>query len=208
MSNARRDRIDLIYKNLEYISNRYNATEQIFPLWEAAFSLIVGQLILAYFNPEYFNLCGPQKNGSQLGLIFIGCILTYIWFILVSLNLQHALDFDRQLKIIEDMLRRELDENCVQSLSPFRPFITPEGDISSKGKWTRWTLEDIMIGKRNDKGRCEALSDARRSTWLYRRALPLILFMIWVFLAGTINVGCAILIIVVSVAITLLLFDP
>ena len=45
-------KMDLIYKNLEYVSRSYSTAEQVYPFWEAAFALIVGQLIVAYFNPD------------------------------------------------------------------------------------------------------------------------------------------------------------
>jgi hypothetical protein len=47
----RERRIDLLYKNLEYISSAYSLAEGAFPFWEAAFALIIGQVLMAYFTP-------------------------------------------------------------------------------------------------------------------------------------------------------------
>jgi hypothetical protein len=77
-------RIEQIYKNLEYVSHAYFQAEGVFPFWEAAFALIVGQLFLAYFDP---NASNSQQRWLEA---VIGCIITYIWFILVSLNLQYS----------------------------------------------------------------------------------------------------------------------
>jgi hypothetical protein len=94
----RRDRrIDLLYKNLEYVSDAYNSAEQVFPFWEAAFALIVGQLIVAYFNP---GICIYQKRV----LAIIGIIISAIWFILVSLNFQHALSLEREISELHNYL--------------------------------------------------------------------------------------------------------
>ena len=32
-------KMDLIYKNLEYVSRSYSTAEQVYPFWEAAFSI-------------------------------------------------------------------------------------------------------------------------------------------------------------------------
>jgi len=61
MNDTEKDKINLIYKNLQYISNTYNTSEQIFPIWEAAFALIVGQLMVAYFDP---GICNNDTNNS------------------------------------------------------------------------------------------------------------------------------------------------
>jgi hypothetical protein len=80
----RNRRIDLLYKNLEHVSSAYNAAEGVFPYWEAAFAIIVGQIFIAYYGQ---GICPSQK----MQLAFLGAILSSIWFILVSLNLQYAL---------------------------------------------------------------------------------------------------------------------
>jgi len=69
-----------IYKNLEFVSKAYSVADGAFPLWEAVFALVVGQLLIAYFSPY-------AHDDQKIGLAILGLILSVVWFILVSLNL-------------------------------------------------------------------------------------------------------------------------
>jgi len=75
-------RINLLYKNLEHVSHAYFTAEGIFPYWETVFALIVGQLFIAYFQGIF--------PSQEILLIVFGIVLSFIWFILVSLNLQNV----------------------------------------------------------------------------------------------------------------------
>ena len=44
------------YKNLEFVSKAYSVAEGAFPLWEAVFALIVGQILIA------FQLTCPHRS--------------------------------------------------------------------------------------------------------------------------------------------------
>jgi hypothetical protein len=68
---------DDLYKNLEFALNAYTIAENVFPLWEAAFALIVGQIL----------------------------IVSAIWFILVSLNCLNAAYVDGEMCKIRDCIR-------------------------------------------------------------------------------------------------------
>lgn len=162
-------RIDLLYKNLEHASNAYFAVETIFPVWEAAFALIVGQLIVAYFNPDIYI-------RQQQQLAFVGLIIAFIWFILVSLNFQNASYMDGKIKYLHKCLDTELKNDCDKDL-PVRNFINPWPKDEDKKKWT---LKKIILGL-NDNDKFN-LGKALKSTWFYRRILPLILCIFWVYL--------------------------
>jgi len=98
--------------------------------------------------------------------------------------------------------KEKLIEDCPPSFTLLRKFIGINGEKED------WTLKNIMIGKTKTESKGEAFKKFRRSTWFYRRALPFFLLIIWTILAGTVNFGYAILIIVTAIGITLFLFDP
>lgn len=158
-----KDKREILAKNLEYVSNTYNATEQIFPIWEAAFALIVGQLLIAYFDPA---ACRDQQKWITI----VGSLISLIWLILVSLNLQHALSMNKILRSLEMRLNSSAIPN--EFLSPWQQNVNES-----------WTLLDIIIGKSNEEGVVDALIKASRSTWFYRRSLPFALLVIWLYWA-------------------------
>ncbi len=97
-------RIDLLQKNLDHLSRSYSTLESIFPAWEAAFALITGQLFIAYFN-NYGALGNTAISimgymwSTRGFLAILGIMLSFLWFIMVSLNLQHAPMLDKNLRI-------------------------------------------------------------------------------------------------------------
>ena len=163
--NERERKIDMLYKNLEHASNAYFAVETVFPVWEAAFALIVGQLFVAYFNPD---ICPYQ----QIQLAIIGTIVSSMWFILVSLNYQNALHMDGKIRHLHDLLEKDY----LIDLS-VHDFIKPWPDSEDKDKWT---IRKIFFGL-SDKDKGFNLK-ALKATWFYRRLLPFILCIIWVWL--------------------------
>jgi len=164
-----RDRkIDLIYRNLELVSNSYFAAESVFPFWESAFALIEGQILIAYF-------ASMRVHGAELSIL--GFLFSLIWFVLVSLNLQNALHTEAKAKYLQNMLNEEL---MSRSTTPCSNFIKPWPSWEDKSKWT---LTDIILGKsKNDRLEIELIFRALKSTWLYRRILPFLLTIIWVIL--------------------------
>jgi hypothetical protein len=164
-------RIDILYRNLEHVSNAYFSVESVFPIWEAAFALIVGQLIVAYFNPEI-------SIYQQQLLAFIGLIISSIWFILVSLNFQNALHMDGKIRDLHNRINIELEEEDYLSDLSFHDFIKPWPEDEDKKKWT---VRKIFWGteERIDK---VWFNKTIRSTWFYRRVLPFTLSVIWILL--------------------------
>ena len=181
MDPIKRERIDLLYKNLEYNSQAYTAAESGFPSWEAAYALIVGQLFIAYFQMQQvtlqLTLSVPIINLRSIDphnfIAFFGLLLSGFWFILVSLNLQTAAShMYRQLHESHSLLRQEL--GCTPANIQFIE-IYPN-DIDKKN----WKISDILWG--NKPGESRSLRKMLKSTWFYRRALPFILFLVWGFL--------------------------
>ena len=189
---------------MEYVSQAYFQAEGVFPVWEAAFALIVGQLFVAYFNP---NVCDYQQKW----LTIIGCIISYIWFILVSLNLQNALHFEKRLRCLKKWMDYDLSKEsqsyfaeCPPLFSPCASILSPWPSDDEKKSWSLW---NVIVGKRENDTPIEALSKARRSTWFYRRVLPFILLAIWILLAGTIYELCTIIAIIsIIIVVTIVLF--
>ena len=193
-----RRRIDLFHKNLEFVSNAYSMAEGVFPLWEAAFALIIGQLLVAYFDPNF--LCHNQR----ILLALIGCFISYVWFVLTSLNNKNAIHMTNLMgKLIENFNSDLKGEPKISR--PFPEFISPWPTDEDKEKWT---LFDIFWGKKHDETVGLALGKARKSTWFYRRILPFGLFIIWIYLLSTLNEIFGFAAIVIFFIITLILLDP
>jgi hypothetical protein len=153
---------DQIYRNLEYVSKAYFAVEGIYPFWESAFALIVGQIFIAYFTSQ---ACNDQK----IGLVWLGLFLSFLWLILVSLNLQYANHIDTKMQKLRDCLRR-----CDPPPSFIWPWREKE-DGSSLGN----TLYSLVIGKKEEETTRQALANLPWSTWFYRRFLPFVLVCFW-----------------------------
>jgi len=162
----RNRKIDMIYKNLEHVSKAYSTAEGVFPYWETVFALIIGQLFIAYFESP----CYDQK----MWLAILGLILSFIWFILVSLNYQNALHIGRKAEYLEDQLQTELDKDIA---TPLRDFVVAWPRSIDRDKWT---LTSIILGwPPNERG---SFSKALKSTWFWRRSLAVTLFLAWSFL--------------------------
>lgn len=181
-------RIDLLYKNLEHVSNAYFAVESVFPFWEAAFALIVGQIIVTYFNLDIHIY-------QQISLAIVGLIVSSIWLILVSLNYQNALHMDGKIRNLHDCLDIELKGDYFSYLS-VHEFIKPWPYDEDKKKWT---LRKIFLGL-GEYDETFKIGKALKSTWFYRRVLPFILTVIWILLLAW-QIGGFLGIIVISILI-------
>lgn len=201
-------RIDLLYKNLAHLSSAYFQAESVFPSWEAAFAIIVGQIFIAYFGQ---GVCPSQKNL----LLYIGVVLSLIWFILVSLNLQNALYMEGKIEDMHKQLDKELMGSCSGQLHFIKPW--PE----SKDNWTPGNIfwgtrpkKNLKISLKEDtkdknwpdrlRAKYRWLKKISKTTWFYRRVLPLILCLFWILFWNIWAFYGAVAII----AIWFLLFDP
>ena len=159
-------RIDLLYKNLEHASHAYFQAEGVFPLWESAFALIIGQLLIAYFNPDS---CKEQK----FWICLLSTFMSFAWFMLVSLNLQNSLHVEERMLYLQSKLANELKgKAAIHAIE----FVDPWPCGKQKESWNAW---NIFIGKRQNQKWNDALWKALKSTWFYRRLIPFILFCFW-----------------------------
>jgi len=92
-----------IYKDLTYTQNAYYLGEQIFPLWENVYAVLVSAFFIAYFTSPHINYL------IKLILIFIGLIFSICWFLLVSRNQIYSEARANRLKELEKALRRRID---------------------------------------------------------------------------------------------------
>ncbi|VVB69187.1 Uncharacterised protein [uncultured archaeon] len=156
----------LLYKNLEFISNAYYSAEGIFPFWESAFALIVGQIIIAHFAASNF--------GERAFLSFIGFIFSILWFKLVCVTRQHAKFLDNTMKNLES----KLDDEYQKSKSKFF------GE-SKKEKIDEFKNDEII---ENFNFNFSMLFEMRPkweawdSNWYIRRLLPFLLAIILLIL--------------------------
>lgn len=185
MDSEKKERIDLLYRNLEYNSHVYATAESAFPFWESAYALIIGQLFIAYFEYNFYLLGAinevldnPLGNYSiyingRAFIAFFGLLLSVLWFILVSLNLKNANYMDLKLRESHELLRREL--NCNASNVGFIEIYPSKFE---KDKWGFW---DIFWGKKPDeKLNLNWLKVNLKSTWFYRRILPFVMIIVWI----------------------------
>lgn len=156
----------MLYKNLEHASHAYFQAEGVFPLWESAFALIIGQLLIAYFNPDS---CKEQK----FWICLLSTFMSFAWFMLVSLNLQNSLHIGNRLQYLQIKLTNEYQG--IDTISTIE-FVDPWPCKKQKENWRK---RDIFIGKRQDQDWIYALRKSLKSTWFYRRLIPFILFWFW-----------------------------
>ena len=132
-------------------------------------------------------------------LAFFGALLSLIWFIMVSLNLQYAIHIAKKASEIQDELDKELKGTSSASLEFVRPWLNGKMD---------WTLENIFWGT-TPKGKLvtkkQWLATITKSTWFYRRLLPFILCLSWIFF---VNIYVSILIAVIIVILFSFKFNP
>jgi hypothetical protein len=156
---------DDLIKNLEFISKAYSAAEGAFPLWEAVFALVEGQILVAYFSSH-------MHTDQKIGLAFIGLSISIIWFMLVSLNYLNA----RYIKEKMDKLH-----SCLSVYEPSMPFVWPWASDKDK---LNWNWGDIIRGRLPQSESKQGNNNRAifRSTWIYRKALPIILAATWFWL--------------------------
>ena len=160
-------RIELLHKNFDCIMSAYSSAEDVFPYWEAAYAIIIGQLFIAYFGN--ISLGG---NALQL-LAILGSVLSLSWLILVSLNLQHANRLNDTLidygNFLDNAYKHyQVKIESIGFTSPFR--------------YKQPRISDLIIGKNEKECFRQALKKMPRSTWFYRRLLPFVLTFIWIYL--------------------------
>lgn len=152
------DEIELLYDNLEFISKAYYSAEGIFPFWESAFALIVGQILLAYF----------EKGQHNPILILCGLIFSFFWFRLVSLNRQHAKYLAYTMKSLEFKLIQKYRKKGLK----FYTESPPENFSLCENRVDFFRLNASSFAELRP-------TKAWKSTWYFRRILPLSLILLW-----------------------------
>jgi hypothetical protein len=86
-------------------------------------------------------------------------MISYIWFLLVSLNLQHAYHLNEQAECLENRINDEL-----MGKTSLTEFVKPWAEKEDR---KNWTLGKIIIGKKKkDDKWIESLREARKSAVL------------------------------------------
>jgi hypothetical protein len=146
-------KIELLYKNLDHISNAYFSGEQIFPLWEAIYALIEGQLLVAFFTgcEEYRGL-----------IVIVGIIFSCTWFVVVYLSSFHSKNRTDKMEDLEDILGSECDR--------IRLKLPGNGNFK---------FYKIKLSKQNKGG---FLKGCLLSTWFWRKFVPILIIILWIYL--------------------------
>ena len=95
-------KIELIYKNLEYISRAYFSAEQIFPLWEAIYALIAGQLLVAFFTVKHTDFRGS--------IAIAGMIFSVFWFLVINTSFTYSRERVKKFGKLEMILEAEYNK--------------------------------------------------------------------------------------------------
>ncbi|MBL7126493.1 MAG: hypothetical protein ISS58_04690 [Dehalococcoidales bacterium] len=142
-----------IYKDLMYTQKAYFTGEQIFPVWESIYALIVSGLFVTYFTATSLGFL------EQLILSFIGLFISFGWFCLVSRNHLYSLARRERMKELEKAIQDEIlggIEAVESDMKPFSLIQYQETYISEREKlWNKV------------------------KTWCIRKILPLLLSFIW-----------------------------
>lgn len=153
------NRMDLI-DNLEYVSNAYFSAEQAFPFWESIFAIIIGQLIIAYFD------------HPNLFLILFGILFSIMWYRITTLSWHNSTFRYNTMKYLQWKLNKS------EEGKKFYPESYIDEIIENK-----WMCENITSKKQSGWGISELFKwEGLGSTWWYRRVLPVFLFLFWIIL--------------------------
>jgi len=177
--------IEMLEKKLNHLMRAYSVAEGIFPSWEAAFALLIGQLLIAclgnYASLHKILLLMPVVNPKSLFILLtvFGLVLSIFWLIMVSLNLQHANTYDTKIRACEKSLsnayqNKKKSKEDIKTLEFGSAFIEPD----ERPGW-----KNIFLGhKKGENFKKNALPKLLTSTWLYRRLLPIVSIAIWIIL--------------------------
>ena len=148
-------------KNLEFMAKAYSVAEGVFPLWEAVFALIVGQIFIAYFSTNV-------DHWQKILIALLGLILSFTWLYLVGLNYLNADHINKKML----NLREDLN-SCAST-----PFVWPWPTKEDKKNWNKVA---VITGR--PPGQSLEQKDALfKSTWFLRKILPGILSLFWFLL--------------------------
>ena len=151
-----KDKEDRIFKDLMYTQKAYFTGEQIFPVWESIYALIVSGLFVTYFTATSLGFL------EKLILSFIGLFISFGWFCLVSRNHLYSLARHERMKELEKAIQDEILSGTTAAESDMKPFSLIQ-------------YQETYISER------EKLWN-KAKTWFIRKVLPLLLSFIWLVL--------------------------
>jgi hypothetical protein len=144
-----------IYRDLSFTTQLYLMSEQVFPLWENIYSVIVGAFFITYFTASSLS------NIMKMILCIIGAFFCINWFRIVSRN--HLFSRARQERITRllDILQFDipLNEEGTEKIKLFDGYATEYDYVKKEERF--WN---------------------KTSSWYLRKALPKYLSIIWVLL--------------------------
>ena len=171
-SQLNQQKINRLYKNLEYISRAYFSTESLFHGWEAIYALVIGQLFIAFFTKE------ETMMHQRLIIASVGFMFCFIWFILSSVSWQLSTYRFNVMKLLQKGIRDEYKDTY--EFFPESPLLGIEDidcsyQLQNKIRCFDIKLRNVFDGLFSRK--------ALKATWFYRRVLPFILAIFWSYLA-------------------------
>ena len=140
----------------------------MFPSWEIIYALVIGQLIIACFDTDSLEL-------QKFAIIF-GSILSVCWFVMVSINLQYSIYRSKVMDELEDELVDKLENEFKMT---FRKASPPRDDKKDSPK----SKKDSPKSKKDSPKMFSFKKSDLKTTWFYRRVVPFLLFLFWVYVA-------------------------
>ncbi len=171
--------INYIYKDLCYTSDSLFMSEQIYPTWEAIYTIVVSGLLVVYFEEfEDFSTSG------RVAICLIGFVLSMSWFFLVKRIEKFSQIRTMRMRALE----RALNERISRQVK-----IKYNFDIDTDHVvFNLFSLEKVIYDKMSDSRFGfkrnvwwtwkNGVLFWRWRTWSYRKSVPLFLGLIWLFL--------------------------
>ncbi|NLJ38000.1 MAG: hypothetical protein GX432_04460 [Candidatus Atribacteria bacterium] len=150
-----------IYKDLCYTSNSYYSSEQIYPMWENVYAIIVSGFFYVFFTSD--DLTDMRRSI----ICIIGIVLSLGWFLVVRRCYFYSNIRSQKMHKLEKDLTTKMNYSVNQTL--------PKQDFEC---FKLFDMQDI-IDEQDKK------TFFKIGTWIIRKYTPLVLFIIWIILLTT-----------------------
>ncbi len=96
------EKIDLLKERYEYAFNARLNSQQIYPLWENIYALIVGQIFIAYFT--------TSKPHYEYIICATGILFSFFWLVLIITNEKSSFSMMMNIQSIENDIQMEYNK--------------------------------------------------------------------------------------------------
>lgn len=156
--------IDYIYKDLLYTSDSYFASEQIYPYWETIYTIILVGLIAWYFDKSSDDI-----SVAGVIIILLGLILSLTWLFLVLREEKFSIARTQRMRALEKALEKKIG------------YEINDLDKSDDDNDRFYLFSLAKLIEKRIKGNSNPLAIWNWRTWTYRKLIPILLCILWIF---------------------------